>query len=224
MFLRKKDYYRSISVSNLQALIDGGADLLSAEGTAISEISSYLRNRYDVSAIFAFLFPYEKGVCYNAGTRLYVTAPEYDAEANYEDGDLVLIGNGIFIIDGGQPLDEKLCLNEAVFSVLQDTDANTPIDDIAFFVEKDSRDPLILTDVVDVALYHLHKSVSPNQIPQTRFLAYDGNDPRQTGGVIGRLKNVNAGRIQLDLPLLNPASHRGYTIRYGGELPKNNSF
>ena len=58
----------------------------------------------------------------------------------------------------------------------------------------DTRSPLVVGDVVDVVLYHIHTRVTPRQVPQVR-------DDRYLA-VIERYKDYQTGNRNAQLPIL----------------------
>lgn len=87
----------------------------------------------------------------------------------------------------------------------------------------DNRNPLIVSDLIDVTLYHLHSRINPRNIPELRKERYDGNNPQQNGGVIARLKRFASGDLTADLPNILP--QQGVSISYGSKVPQStNSY
>lgn len=85
----------------------------------------------------------------------------------------------------------------------------------------DNRSQLLVTYMVDIALYHMLPRIAPNNIPVIRKELYDGNIPEQTGGAIGWLKRAQKGTVSADIPLLQPSRGR---IRSGGNVKQNNHY
>lgn len=59
---------------------------------------------------------------------------------------------------------------------------------------KSDRSQLIVMYMVDIAVYHLHTNVTPNDIPEIRQLRYNN--------ALRWLNKVNKGSLNPDLPLL----------------------
>ena len=91
-----------------------------------------------------------------------------------------------------------------------------------YWTKGDNRNPQIVMYLIDTMLYHLHSRVNPNNIPALRAIRYDGNSPAQLGGSIGWLKNVQKGKVSLNLSEIQPT--QGISIRFGSTPKLNNSF
>lgn len=93
--------------------------------------------------------------------------------------------------------------------------------DTAYWTKGDNRNPQIKMYVIDVMLYHLCSRINPRNIPELRAIRYDGNDPKQIGGAIGWLKNVEAGKVNLNAPQIVPSLAPPIVW---GSYPKRNNF
>ena len=79
------------------------------------------------------------------------------------------------------------------------TSAGVVPDDTSVWTAGDNRNPLIVTYLLDMVIYHL-LSRMPRNFSDVRKERYDGNSPNQTGGAIGWLKRVAKGDDNADLP------------------------
>jgi len=116
--------------------------------------------------------------------------------------------NMLQIINSDETIRDKanlLAIAEAQSYLIQKYDC--PVE---FAKTGTDRDQQLLSTVVDIALFHLHKRISPRNIPQQRQMAYDR--------AIDWLKMCAYGDITPNLPKISPT--QGMRIRYGGQ-PKN---
>lgn len=77
-----------------------------------------------------------------------------------------------------------------------------------------SRDAQILSNVIDISLYHLHSRLAPRNIPELRQLRYDNS--------IMWLKMCANGDVTPAIQKLTPES--GQRIRYGGNKKNLNNY
>lgn len=84
----------------------------------------------------------------------------------------------------------------------------------AAFVESDNRSAQLVMYISDILLYHIHRRIAPQNIPDLRVKRYDD--------AILWLKNAAEGdTITADIPIIQP--NQGRRIRYGSRLPKQNN-
>lgn len=76
----------------------------------------------------------------------------------------------------------------------------------------DNRDQNILMKTVDIALYHIHSRIAPQNIPQLRQNRYDD--------ALNTLKAAARGDITIDMPVLQPS--KGQRVMYGGNPKRVN--
>jgi len=77
----------------------------------------------------------------------------------------------------------------------------------------DNRNKQLVMYMIDIALYHMHASINPRNIPQLRIDRYNN--------AINWCKMVNAGDVTANLPDILPI--QGYSIVYGSN-PKRPNF
>jgi hypothetical protein len=82
-----------------------------------------------------------------------------------------------------------------------------------YWTQGDNRNKVILMYLIDMTLYHLHSRLNPRNVPELRFVRYDGGHPLQSGGAIGWLKNIASGKLTTALREINPK--QGKSIRWG---------
>lgn len=61
--------------------------------------------------------------------------------------------------------------NHLFYTAIQDAPIGTPLTDELFFTEGDTRNELLINYMIDIALYELHKSINPRNIPELRIEA-----------------------------------------------------
>ena len=104
---------------------------------------------------------------------------------------------------------ELLAIAEAQSYLIQKYDINAELAKTG-----DARDLKMLSVVVDIALFHLHKRIAPRNIPQMRVTNYEA--------AIEWLKMCAYGDITPALAKLSPTS--GMRIRHGGHPKNNNTY
>lgn len=109
--------------------------------------------------------------------------------------------------------DDHVVYQGKIYYALQASTGNAPTD-ASYWTLGDLRSPVILMYLVDMALYHLHSSVSPQMIPELRMDRYDQ--------AIDWLKRVMRGDIDPGLPKLDDSA--GELIRYGSNTKRNLSY
>ncbi|KAA2242820.1 hypothetical protein F0L74_09840 [Chitinophaga agrisoli] len=86
--------------------------------------------------------------------------------------------------------------------------------DTAAWTLGDNRDQQMVLYMIDITLYHVHKRISPRNIPDLRVKAYD--DAKQW------LRYCANGDVTPALPVKQP--RQGGRIRYGGNVKRVNSY
>lgn len=97
-YLRLKDYDRYIQSDQLSQIIgsDSSVRLLS-EAAAISELKSYLVQKYDVDDEFRDTVQFSMATAYKAERLVYLDASTYAAATTYSVGDLVTSGGSVYV-------------------------------------------------------------------------------------------------------------------------------
>lgn len=96
-YLIQQDYKKLIQVDNLSQIIGQDYSLLTyAEQSATEELTSYLRQKYDVSKEFTDTTQYSYGSTYKAKQRVYLDAIAYSATSTYAIGALVLYNAKVY--------------------------------------------------------------------------------------------------------------------------------
>lgn len=106
-----------------------------------------------------------------------------------------------------------------IYTALKTTVTGTPVTNSVFWKKGDDRNAKIVGVILIIILYETYARLNGHEIPQWIQLRYDGGDVRQTGGVIGYLKNIQKGTVQADIKLLpgtvDGSDHSGNRIAYG---------
>lgn len=92
--------------------------------------------------------------------------------------------------------------------------ANTLILNTTYWARGDNRNQQLLTYTIDIALYHVHCRIAPQNIPDIRVKRYD--DAKKW------LKMAAVGDVTADLPMIQPKS--GNRIRYGSLVRTRTTF
>jgi phage gp36-like protein len=96
-YLIPSDYNRFIQDVSISQVVSGNAAYQPlAEVAAQAEISSYLRQKYDVAKEFTNTSLYNPQATYSAADRVYLDATAYNAAATYVQGQLTLQGGKIY--------------------------------------------------------------------------------------------------------------------------------
>lgn len=181
-YLLKSDFDRVITTIDLDKLTDSTDSVWqSAELSALEEIKSYMRYRYDVAIEFDLVAHLQANT--------------------YQEGDIVIIQIGN---------------NSGVYRALSDVPANTEITNTTFWIKEDPRNAKLVTTCVIIILYENYARLNGTEIPNWLQLRYDGGDVRQSGGIIGYLKNIQRGVIEPDIPLLADVADQ--TVQTGNNI------
>ena len=92
--------------------------------------------------------------------------------------------------------------------------ANTALTNTTYFTPGDTRNPLLVNYLIDIALFRMHYRISPRNIPEFRVEAYDK--------ALHWLENCKKGIDSVELPLIQPV--QGSRIRYGGKVKTINDY
>ena len=213
-FIISTDWEMQIRAAVLSVVKNSEAALQDAIDTAVSEASSYLRSKYKTSEIFAPVYEWNKLASFAKDTRILFTAPAFTTTATYATDELAS--------KDGKILKAKSNLaagafNAANWDIIADnnslyfvTAANTTagyLPTTSEYSAGDTRHPLLLTYTKDIALYHIHSNISPQNIPELRKKRYDD--------AIAWLNKVSKDLLDADLPLSDTNQPYG-SMRFGG--------
>lgn len=93
--------------------------------------------------------------------------------------------------------------------------AGTLPTDATKWTQGDNRDKLLVMYIVDITLYHVHKRISPRNIPDIRVKAYDD-------AISALKKDFAEGAATPIMPVKQP--RQGGRIRFGGNIKNTNSY
>jgi hypothetical protein len=97
-YLRLYDYYQNIQSAQITQITGGSnAVRLGAELLAQEEVTSYLTQKYDMTAEFTDTAAWVYATSYKAKNRIYLDASAYSASATYALNALVLQAGNIYI-------------------------------------------------------------------------------------------------------------------------------
>lgn len=95
------------------------------------------------------------------------------------------------------------------------------ITNTTFFTAGDARNPQIKMYLIDIILYHLHARINPRNTPKIREIRYGAGMVPEIGA-IGWLKNVQKGKVNLNIPEIIPS--QGGAIRWGSYPKDSNRY
>ena len=224
MFIIKTDLYAQIKTEELDILLESSgnpdAELATSIAATESQVSAYLRHKYDVAVIHSDVHLWAKASTYSTADLVYLWAPEHVATKTYQSGDLVnstANGNRVYVstvanntaAPGGTGWD-YVGSNASWYS--SRTNGNTAYPSLSLSWnadEVDPRDDLIKRQHVDLILYDLHSRIKARQIPEHRIARRDD--------AIKFLQDVSDPRknITLDLALKVHAKNTGNDMSFG---------
>jgi len=112
----------------------------------------------------------------------------------------------IFVLANTYNLGDRVIVqtgaDQAHYTAIQDVPPSTAITNTAFWIPKDERNPKMIIVGIIILLYENYTRLNGSEIPNWLQIRYDGGDVKQTGGVIGYLKNIQRGIVQTTTPLL----------------------
>jgi hypothetical protein len=216
IFLRKKDITAYIQADNLQQIIqDNDFVLEEAERSALSEMTSYLVQRYETQTDFAPILQFSLAATYAVGARVELNAAPYSNIFSYQSDDLVAyngkvyvcilasqgnqVTNGTYWTLVGNQNDLYSCTAVSIGNLVNDTD---------FFEAKDTRNAYFVEMLIHLVLHKIHSRISLRNIPELRVINYDN--------AIRTLKMYAKGDITADLTVKEEPE--GNRIRYGSNL------
>jgi phage gp36-like protein len=188
MFLHPQDYKPYIRAEIKEdILLDQTEIIRQVEQAAQAQMESYLSGRYDTSKIFIPVLTWNDETNYSAGAYVY---------AENEAGTGLVFKASVNVTAGsGNPWD----------NIEDPTPAN-----IVWEIE-DPRNPVIVLKMIYMTLYHGHKALPGNRIPQLRIDDYSD--------AIRWLEKIAEGKIN---PILPEAVVEGEGIAsWGSETRRN---
>lgn len=229
-FLVRPDFDQRINETDLDLIIDSSDRILNdAITSAQIEIESYLRDRFDVALIFFNIQLFTMSLVLAIGDKILLFAENYVSATNYVVGDLVNNENSGIVYRCIQnttvshepltntafwlPIGKQNQLYNCKLASMGNYPNNT-----TYFEEIESRNALIVRQMVDLVLYELHSRINPRNIPEHRIQRRDD--------AIKYLRDVADPRknITPDLPLITFAENTGVDISFGTTSNENHSY
>ena len=215
-FITDTDWGMQIRAAVLTTVKNTDAALSDAIDAAISEASSYLAGKYDVAKIFAPVYLWDAALTYPLNTRLQLTAPAFAITTNYLADELVLYAGNIYTAKDDTPAAawninnwDFLVKDMSYFYVIVELSTAGYIPGTSIeFAAGDTRHPSMVMYIKDIALYHIHSNISPQNIPALRKERYDA--------AIKWLGMVAKDMLNPDLPLKDALVTSGAS-RFGGD-------
>lgn len=216
-FIIDTDWGVQVRASVLAIVKNSDAALNDAIDIAVSEAASYLRGKYDAALIFSPIILWDATVSYPKATRLQLSAPAFSTMGGYAVGKLVVYNDIVYqshaIVPAGSWDASKwteVAKDKSIFSVAVAHSTAGYVPGLSNeFISGDSRYPILLMYTKDIALYHIHSNISPQNIPALRKDRYDA--------AIKWLLMVSKDQLNADLPLLDPTITSN-TMRFAPEL------
>lgn len=285
-YLTDRDYFVIQDVQLNQIIQNNVSRKYQAENTAIEELESYLRQRYDVKQEFTNTGNYTGiGSVYNVGDRVVLDAPAYVTTQAYGNGSIVTYQNKMYqsitsmspgpfnptnwILIGNQydiyyvippidapvfdiyklynlgdkvywngftyicthqtqpystedliqfykyqnvppynifPDDRLANANEQFWGTKTAYTVNTSVQNTSNWFLGDNRSQQMVMYMTDITIYHLHRSIAPQNIPDMRKEAYKY--------AIKWLEKVTTGEVSANIPVLQP--NMGLKFTHGG--------
>lgn len=170
------DYNAITSEEDLLVLSDSTDEFLTqCNRIAIDEAAGYLTSIYDVEALFLDPVEYNISTAYSENDRIYTI-------------DYITDGSSFYTF----------------YTCIEDAPAGTSLTNTTYFEEGDARDQKLIEVIMTISLYHLHKRLSPNNIPDFRRISYDGDGDADRMSAIKWLTMVQNGEINPFGWQLNP--------------------
>jgi hypothetical protein len=95
-YLIANDYLAQIQLAQRNQLTTDATVLVQAENRAITEVKSFLTQKYDIDKEFTNTNKWSNSVAYNAADRIYLDATAYSALSTYAIGALVLQAGNVY--------------------------------------------------------------------------------------------------------------------------------
>lgn len=167
-FILNSDLLRIVTNEDLNVISNSSQKTIdSCNAMAIDEAAAYLCTKYDVEALFKDPILYSTGSTYNIGDRIYIRDESITGTTEYKHYSCIASG----------------------------ATSGTPITDTTYFKLGDTRDYKLLQVVMSISLFYLHFSLTPNNIPDFRIIAYDGNGNKDIMSALKWLGLIKSGEI-----------------------------
>lgn len=202
-FIVDRDWDLQIRQQVLSVVKGSAAALSDSIDAAISEASSYLRAKYDTRKIFAPVITWDADTSYPKDTRILFTAPPFSTTASYSTGVIASYQGVIYMANTNMTAGawnaskwNAMCDDQSLFYVIaNNTTAGFLPTNTDEYAPGDTRYPILLVYVKDLALYHLFSSISPQNTPTLRR--------ERSEAATKWLTKVSKDELDADLPLLD---------------------
>lgn len=139
-----------------------------------------------------------------SGARPDLKLPDYSA---WSSGTTYAIGN-------------RVKYNNVLYQATAASTGKTPGDSTAYWIAfnwtlGDNRSQLIVMNMIDIGLFHIHSRIAPRNIPELRVKRYDAAKKW--------LKDANMGNVTPKLQLIQ-VPNSGTMILYGGNVKNINTY
>lgn len=229
MFLYKIDFSRSIRLPKLDEVTGGDDAIIDVVVLdVVEEMSSYFRDRYDVSQIFTDIQLYDLSTAFIADSYVILLANDYSTTTDYAVNAFTATTDGKVWKSIQTPNIDKSPETEptywtewgkngAIYKNLLGT-AGANLLDPTEYTFGDPRDPLIKRYAIDISLFELHKLINPRNIPEFRTMARED--------ALRWLKHVSDPRNNIipNLPENPQLDQSGFDIVYGSSDSQEHEY
>lgn len=127
-------------------------------------------------------------------TQIFVQIQDYDETKPFITGDYV-------------------CFENEVYLATSDNSGSVPSESPDVWTQSDPRFSLLISIIIDMTLYHLHKRINPRKVPELRTNAYNE--------AIKWLNDIRNNKENPNFPLLESGSQY---IPWGSNPKRDNYF
>ena len=196
---------------------------------AVGVAKNYIQHRFDPTQIFLDVDIFSASASYAVGALVFYEEPAWVEGTTYNDTARVSYtetDGSVYVYrrtGGGTttepPTNQSFWIrsvkNKSYFVAVQVSSGNYP-EDTAYWTANDSRDPVIKTYTLYIAIYELFKKAQPNQVPEW---AINSNDE-----AVSWFRMVARGQITPELPVKTDANgnEEGEEINYNFNYEKQN--
>lgn len=226
-YLIDLDFNVRIQVAHLAQITSANPDILrDIKKIVIEDCNSWLVQKYDMARELTNTEEHDLTKVYTmparvwSGTKIYYSKlpfPFFNYLSTY------IVGAKVFWIDRVYTAKQAIPKNSPNPELAPDLwladanattiPANTALTNATKWIEGDNRSAQLVSNMIDICLYHAFSRVAPNNIPKMRVDRHNE--------AIEWLKAAGDGSITVNLPRLNPI--QGARVRYGSAVQKNNN-
>lgn len=222
-YLVKYDFQTLIEEDDLNELLnDNDRVVEDSIDSAVEEVASYIRHRYDFDQVFAVQIPYTDLTAFAINDRVYWTETAYSTLITYTIGQRVSYLDNIYSAIGTTtpgdfvPAEWTLLAEDNTFYICTAISTGNLPTDTDYFTAGDNRNAKIKEITIDVVLYNIHSRLSPSNIPDVRRTRYDGfGNQKDSGNALRYLEKVQKGNVMPDLPIITPVLQNSERVSFG---------